>query len=91
MDFHFLGTSAGSPTLERNVTALALQADQRKDWYLFDCGEGTQRDVYGLIDWVLAASMLQASACLRNFCTRKADPGSPSESKKSAGPSASVS
>lgn len=43
MEFHFLGTSAGSPTLERNVTALGLQIQQRKDWYLFDCGEGTQQ------------------------------------------------
>mgnify|MGYP000285949224 CR=1 FL=1 len=43
MEFHFLGTSAGSPTLERNVTALGLVVQQRKDWYLFDCGEGTQQ------------------------------------------------
>jgi len=41
----FLGTSAGKPTKERNVSALALELDQDKKWYLFDCGEGTQRQI----------------------------------------------
>ena len=42
MRLTFLGTSAGSPTVERNVTALALALDESKNWYLVDCGEGTQ-------------------------------------------------
>ncbi|MET4692992.1 MBL fold metallo-hydrolase [Endozoicomonas lisbonensis] len=42
MRLTFLGTSAGVPTLERNVTALALALDEQREWYLVDCGEGTQ-------------------------------------------------
>ena len=42
MRFTFLGTSAGTPTASRNVTALALAVEGKRDWYLFDCGEGTQ-------------------------------------------------
>lgn len=42
MRFTFLGTSAGLPTPERNVTALALTLEQQRGWYLIDCGEGTQ-------------------------------------------------
>lgn len=42
MRFTFLGTSAGVPTPERNVTGLALAIDEQRDWYLVDCGEGTQ-------------------------------------------------
>ena len=42
MRFTFLGTSAGLPTKERNVTALALAPEQHREWYLIDCGEGTQ-------------------------------------------------
>jgi ribonuclease Z len=42
MRFTFLGTSAGLPTPERNVTALALALEQEREWYLVDCGEGTQ-------------------------------------------------
>jgi len=45
MDFLFLGTSAGVPTKSRNVTALALQEDQGKAWYLIDCGEATQHQL----------------------------------------------
>jgi ribonuclease Z len=41
----FLGTSAGKPTRERNVSALALEFEQESRWYLFDCGEGTQRQI----------------------------------------------
>jgi len=41
----FLGTSAGKPTKERNVTALALEFDQDDKWYLFDCGEATQHQI----------------------------------------------
>ena len=43
LQFHFLGTSAGSPTVERNVTALGYMPRGRKNWWLFDCGEGTQQ------------------------------------------------
>jgi len=41
----FLGTSAGKPTKERNVTALAVEFDQDNKWYLFDCGEATQHQI----------------------------------------------
>jgi ribonuclease Z len=37
-----LGTSAGAPTRHRNVTSLALQFTQRRDWWMIDCGEATQ-------------------------------------------------
>src|SRR3990172_7404696 len=39
----FLGTSAASPTVPRNVTSLALKREG--DLLLFDCGEGTQRQM----------------------------------------------
>ena len=45
MKFIFLGTSAGKPTRERNVSALGLELDQDNKWYLFDCGEGTQHQL----------------------------------------------
>lgn len=45
MTLTFLGTSAGKPTTERNVSALALAFEQESGWYLFDCGEGTQRQI----------------------------------------------
>ncbi|MGP5176966.1 MULTISPECIES: MBL fold metallo-hydrolase [Psychrobacter] len=55
----FLGTSAGVPTKQRNVTALAIeclnphisgsqQGSQNKKsrpWLLIDCGEGTQQQL----------------------------------------------
>lgn len=41
----FLGTSAGTPTLRRNVSALAIQTGQRKAWILVDCGEATQHQL----------------------------------------------
>jgi ribonuclease Z len=41
----FLGTSAGRPTRERNVSAIALSLEQEGRWYLFDCGEGTQHQI----------------------------------------------
>ena len=45
MKFTFLGTSAGKPTKERNVSALGVEFDQDNKWYLFDCGEGTQHQL----------------------------------------------
>lgn len=39
----FLGTSAAAPTLHRNVSGLAVKADA--DLLLFDCGEGSQRQM----------------------------------------------
>ncbi|WP_456391991.1 ribonuclease Z [Nitratifractor sp.] len=45
MELTFLGTSAGVPTRERNVFALALRPDQRSGWNLFDCGEATQHQI----------------------------------------------
>ncbi len=38
----FLGTSAAMPTKERNLSSIAIHA---KEWMLFDCGEGTQRQM----------------------------------------------
>ncbi len=38
----FLGTSSGVPTQNRNVTGLAVQTSLNRDWWLVDCGEGTQ-------------------------------------------------
>jgi len=44
----FLGTSAARPTVERSVSAIALQREG--EMLLFDCGEGTQRQMmrYGV-------------------------------------------
>ncbi len=39
----FLGTSSSRPTVRRNVAALAVQ--RGSDLFLFDCGEGTQRQM----------------------------------------------
>ncbi len=45
MELIFLGTSAGSPTKRRNVSACALRKFGAKRWYLVDCGEGTQHQI----------------------------------------------
>jgi ribonuclease Z len=44
----FLGTGAATPTIDRNVASLALQREG--ETILFDCGEGTQRQMmrYGV-------------------------------------------
>ncbi len=39
----FLGTAAARPTVGRNVSSLAVQREG--DLYLFDCGEGSQRQM----------------------------------------------
>lgn len=39
----FLGTASARPTVRRNVSAIAVQREG--DLFLFDCGEGTQRQM----------------------------------------------
>lgn len=57
MHFTFLGTAAGIPTRDRNVTALALSLEQYRHWYLVDCGEATQHQ---LLRTPYSASRLRA-------------------------------
>lgn len=46
MDLYFLGTNAGVPTIQRNVTSIALRLlEERRSIWMFDCGEGTQHQV----------------------------------------------
>lgn len=45
MRFTFLGTAAGMPARDRNVSGLALAAEQQRPWHLIDCGEGTQHQL----------------------------------------------
>ncbi|MEF3301643.1 ribonuclease Z [Paenibacillus sp. GYB003] len=46
MELYFLGTGAGMPSKERNVTSVALTLyDERGTMWLFDCGEGTQHQM----------------------------------------------
>jgi len=64
----FLGTSAGSPARERNVTAQALSFDDGRIW-LLDCGEATQHQLMragirpGRIERILITH-LHADHCL---------------------------
>lgn len=60
MKITFLGTSAGTPTRERNVTAQALTFDHGGMW-LLDCGEATQHQ--------LMRAGLKASRCDRILIT----------------------
>jgi ribonuclease Z len=48
LTLRFLGTAASRPTIERNVASLAVVREG--DAFLFDCGEGTQRQMmrYGV-------------------------------------------
>lgn len=48
LNLTFLGTGAACPTVDRNVSALAVQ--RKGEMILFDCGEGTQRQMmrYGV-------------------------------------------
>src|SRR5215216_2989044 len=53
LSIRFLGTSATRPTTERNVAAVALIREG--ETMLFDCGEGTQRQMMRyLISFALA-------------------------------------
>ncbi|RYL94813.1 ribonuclease Z [Sporolactobacillus sp. THM7-4] len=46
MFFTFLGTGAGLPAKERNVTSLSISFPEYDgNLWLFDCGEGTQRQI----------------------------------------------
>ncbi|MGG1514953.1 ribonuclease Z [Paenibacillus oryzisoli] len=46
MELYFLGTGAGMPSKQRNVTSIALNLlDERGTYWLFDCGEGTQHQI----------------------------------------------
>lgn len=45
MKITFLGTSSGTPSRSRNVSAIGLQLIQQGKLWLFDCGEGTQHQV----------------------------------------------
>ncbi|HVL75633.1 MAG TPA: MBL fold metallo-hydrolase, partial [Noviherbaspirillum sp.] len=45
MELQFLGTSSGTPTKTRNVSALAIRATGSRQWSLVDCGEGTQHRI----------------------------------------------
>ncbi|MCU7836601.1 MAG: ribonuclease Z [gamma proteobacterium symbiont of Taylorina sp.] len=45
MELIFLGTSSGTPTKSRNVSAVGLKMQNSKSWYLIDCGEGTQHQI----------------------------------------------
>ena len=48
LSLRFLGTSASRPTVERGVSAIAVVREG--ETFLFDCGEGTQRQMmrYGV-------------------------------------------
>ena len=45
MELTFLGTSSGTPTRARNVSGVGLRHGGAKNWYLVDCGEGTQHQI----------------------------------------------
>lgn len=45
MEIIFLGTSSGTPTKHRNVSATVIKHKHLKTWCLVDCGEGTQHQL----------------------------------------------
>lgn len=61
MQITFLGTSSGVPTRSRNVSSVTLRLPQRAEFWLFDCGEGTQHQ--------LLRSELKTSQLRRIFIT----------------------
>ena len=47
MELQFLGTGAGQPSKARNVSSLVLKLlDEINEVWMFDCGEGTQRQIF---------------------------------------------
>ena len=57
MEIQFLGTSSGTPTRSRNMTAIAIRTRGAKHWSLVDCAEGTQ---YRLLRTSLSPVSLRA-------------------------------
>jgi len=46
MELYFLGTGAGMPSRQRNVTSIVLNVlDECGSCWMFDCGEGTQHQI----------------------------------------------
>jgi ribonuclease Z len=45
MRITFLGTGAGMPSRERNVSSVAVRLSDSSETWLFDCGEGTQHRI----------------------------------------------
>lgn len=46
MELEFLGTGAGVPSKQRNVSSIALKLlDERNEIWLFDCGEASQHQI----------------------------------------------
>lgn len=46
MELQFLGTGAGQPSKQRNVSSLALKLlDELNEIWLFDVGEATQHQI----------------------------------------------
>ncbi|ARC94287.1 MBL fold metallo-hydrolase [Vibrio coralliilyticus] len=45
MEICVLGTSSGTPTKARNVSATAVMESKGKGWFLVDCGEATQHQL----------------------------------------------
>lgn len=45
MEIQFLGTSSGTPTKTRNMSALAIRSVGSGHWCLVDCSEGTQHRI----------------------------------------------
>src|SRR6266581_2938782 len=67
----FLGTSAAQPTASRGLTALALR--RAGELILFDCGEGTQRQMIRCaIGFLRTLSMLGRTAPLYLYGPRPA-------------------
>ena len=45
MELTFLGTSSGTPTKTRNLSGCILSLLDHKQWFMVDCGEGSQRQL----------------------------------------------